>query len=56
MTNNYNFSDRVEWLAPIHQKNDGNCKCLQEEGKTVYELNIGQPDVPFIELQRCNLP
>lgn len=50
MTNNYNFSDRVEWLAPSPiRKMMAIAKCLQEEGKTVYELNIGQPDVPFIE-------
>ncbi len=50
MTNQYNFSERVQWLQPSSiRKMMGIAKALKETGKTVYELNIGQPDVPFIE-------
>jgi aspartate aminotransferase len=50
MTNEYNFSNRIQWLQPSSiRKMMGIAKTLKEQGKIVYELNIGQPDVPFIE-------
>ena len=45
------FAKRVECLAPTSiRKMMGIARRLLQEGKTVYELNIGQPDIPCISV------